>query len=231
MNVLFECGFETGNFSELDGIAPSGLTHYSVQSQIVHSGLYAAKLTILPFWFLPHPGVRLEWMNKRWTALDSEANLPNRAYYSAWYYLPSYVETPWLNLMQWKGWTPKNERAPILSVRLLGENAQMTLNLRHRVDSQGAYVENGPVFAANTTPVPVGEWFEITTLYEYHQLPLGHVTTWLNGQKMWDVAGIQTEFSYPWHAYPRQWTVNNYAGSTKPAPYSLYVDDLRVWDE
>lgn len=230
MNTLFTCDFETGDFSQLDRVAATHIvTAYSVQNKIVRSGRYAAKLSIMPLPFFAHPGVRLAWHNKRNAHPETRANLPDAAYYSAWYYLPGPVETPWLNLLQWKGWLPNGERAPVASVRILGKDGRMTLNLRGRADVDGKFVENGPVLAANETALPVREWFEIRTLYEWSQSEAaGHVVTYLNGQRLWDVSGIQTEFSYPFHQWPRQVTWNNYAGSVRPFSYSLVVDDLLV---
>lgn len=229
MNTLFTCDFEQGNFKQLDSIAPSGINNYFVQSEIVHSGNYAAKLIIQPNWLFGKAAVRLAWMNRDGASPDDPKNLPDAAYYSAWYYLPSYVETPWLNLMQWKGWLPNGERAPIAAVRLLGKDGRMTLNLRTRADEYGEFIEDGPVIAGNPTPLPVDEWFEIKTFYKHGND--GEIWAWLNDDLLWQVWSISTEFAYAPGPYPRQWTVNNYAGKTKPGKYGLYVDDLRVWTE
>lgn len=226
MAILYENGFETGNFAGLDDIAPSGLCNYFVQDDIVCNGDYAAKLTIQPHWLFGKAAVRLAWMNKRVASPDDPKNLPDAATYSCCYYLPARVETPWLNLMQWKGWLPNGERAPIAAVRLLGEGGKMTLNLRTRSDTEGKFVEDGPVIAQSNLPVPVGEWFEIKTEYEWGQE--GWIATWLNDQLLWEVYGIPTEFAPTGDKYPRQWAVGNYAAKVNPYKVSLYVDDLKV---
>lgn len=231
MNLIFSTDFEDGTFNAFDTTASSGIASKEIQSQIVHSGTKAAKLTIKPVWYSKEPGMRLGWVNRDGAASDNPENLPNIATYAAWYYLPTYVKTTWNNLMQWKGRKPDGSREPILSVRLLGENNLMTLNLRHRVAADGTYIENGPVIASSPLPVPVAEWFEIVTYYEYSKMPTGRITSWLNNQLLWDVSGIATEFSYAFYEYPRQVAWNNYAGNVNPSPYSLYIDDVRVWTE
>lgn len=235
MNILFEDNFDTGDFSRWDIVSPSGLVQYKVQTQIVHSGTRAAKLSIQPLWFLARPGVRLGWQNKRLAVPSDPANLPDRAYYSAWYYLPTYVQTSGLNLMQWKQpivlSTNEQTREPTLNVQLRGSGGVMMLCLRNRVDANGGYFAQGTQAAEHSTPVPVAEWFEINCVYEWSKEPSGCVATWLNDQLLWDVDGIRTAFSRPFLAYPRQWTVNNYAGDVKPSPYSLYIDDAKVWTE
>jgi hypothetical protein len=239
-NILFADGFESGDFSGWDIISTSGLTEHRVQQNIVHSGRFAAKLSIYPLWFLPDPGVRMAYHNRASNDPTNAQSLPDSAFYSAWYYLPRPVQTSWINLMQWK--QPQiikpNEqtRVPVLAVRLRGVDGSMMLSLRSRVDKEGVFVEYGSDLAQDDQPLPVAEWFQIRTLYEWSKSANGRVATWLtlddgSERPLWDVRGIITEFDVPFLAYARQWTVNNYAGDVKPSPYALFVDDCKVWTE
>jgi hypothetical protein len=233
MTLNFECGFEEGNFSALDNVAVSGLTNHFVQSEIVHSGRFAAKLTVMPFWFLPQPGIRLVWYNKAIAAPEEAKNVPDEAYYSAWYYLPP-VETLWLNIMQWKQGhqtsPTRQAREPVAFVKLKGSSNQMTLELQHRVSAEGTYLPGSNMLAERPdVPVPVNEWFELTSFYRWDKGHAGRIATWLNGQSLWDVEGIQTEYDQPYLEYPREATFNNYAASVKSERYGLYIDDIRVW--
>lgn len=109
------------------------------------------------------------------------------------------------------------------------EGVGATLKLRSRVDEDGDFVDEGSTLVATNLPLPVGEWFEIVTLYEYGER--GNITVFLNEQLLLTAGGICTEFATSGFQYPRQWTVNNYAASTRPGKFALYVDDLRVWTE
>lgn len=243
MNILFEANFDGGDFSEWDIVSVSGLPYtaqYRIQDKIVHEGKYAARLAIAPFRIGSvvigaSPGIRLAWHNKKVAAPNDPANLPNQAYYSAWYLLPTPVESPGINIMQWK--QPlilsaiEQTREPTLNVQLRGASGYMGLCLRHRVDEYGQYFPQGTQAAENMMPLPVGEWFEIKSLYEWSKLPTGRVATWLNNQLLWNVSGIRTEFSRPFISYARQWTVNNYAPYVKPSPYSIYIDSCSAWTE
>jgi hypothetical protein len=230
---LFETNFEQGGFDSFDNVAVSGHATYAAQRQVVHSGQVAARLTIQPYYMAASPGVRLVYFGKQATHSADRHNLPDEAYYSAWYFLP-YVETPWINIMQWKQGrmtNPKRQaRDPVAFVKLEGKQDRLALSLQHRVSKQGAYSPRANCLAeCPDVPVPISEWFELTTLYRWDRGRNGRIATWLNGHMLWDVERIQTEYNQPFVSYPREVTWNNYAAAVKPNPYSLYLDDIRVW--
>lgn len=233
MEVLFNGDFETGNFSQFDSVAVSGRTTHYVQNDTVRSGGKAARLTVEPHWlYEDNPGVRLGWMNKKNAAPEDEKNLPDAAFYSAWYYLPSYVETPWNNIMQWKGWSSANTRSPIHAVRLFGEGGVMRLTLSNRVGEEtGEYDQSLPVAATSELTLPIARWFQLVTYYIWSKEPTGRVATFVDGEQAWDIEGIRTDFSYPFHTYPRQWAVNNYTAKMDLKKYSIFIDDCVVWTE
>lgn len=229
MTILFESGFESGDFSDFDGVAASGLVEYRVQGRIAHGGNKAAKLTVYPAWGFPRPGVRLTWMNKKQSDPTSPDNLPRSALYSAWYFLPKPVTTSSINIMQWKqGMKAGGPTDPAWNVQVKTIDNQLKFVLRDRVDDMGQYNKGGVTASVFETNVPIAQWFELKTLYEWDREPKGRIASWLNGQLMWDIQGTRTEFDRPFVPFPRRVTWNNYAGDVKPWPYSLLVDDVRV---
>lgn len=232
MTVIFEADFEGGDFSEFDSVAASGLVEYRVQKGIFHSGSKAAKLTVYPLPGLPRPGVRLTWANKRGASPDASENLPRSATYSAWYYLPKPITTNSINIMQWKQAVVVKEDQqssdPVWNVQLRTVDGVLRFRLRDRVDEAGQYDKVGLTGAVATQHVPIAQWFELKTLFEWDKTPNARVISWLNGDKLWELSGVQTEIDRPFVQYPRRVTWNNYAGDVRPWPYSLFVDDVRV---
>ena len=234
MNTLFETGFEDGD-RYFDNVAVSGYGKWAYSTHCVHGGTQSAKLTIQPMWFAASPGVRLVFFNGAATTEDNPENLPTDAWYSAWYYLP-YVETDWLNIMQWKQARQTSEttqtRDPVAFVKLEGKGGKMWLSLQHRIGPDGEYLPgSNPLMERPDVEVPIKEWFNLTTFFRWDKGQGGLIYTTLNEQPMWYVDGIQTEYDKPFISYPREVTFNNYAAAVKPNPYSLYVDDVKVWTE
>lgn len=237
MNILFESGFETGDFSEWDILSPSGLYKYDTRTDTVHSGNYAARLTIAtdPYYTLlgvPDSGVRLGFHNEGSVDPGDPKNLPDRATYEAWFNLPNAPHFDWLNLVQWKQASLLNEqeqtRVPVASLCATTIDGQLYLQLKHFVGDDGMYREDSRILAVDTQPLPVGEWFPLTTTYEWSKEPLGRITVMSGARTLFDIANIRTELNVPYLSYPRQWTVNNYGDARR---FSLYVDDCKVWTE
>lgn len=235
--VIFSADFETGNLNQwLNGgqISISGATKASANTSIVYKGRYAAALTIYDAngTTNPQPGVRLAW-NAAGRVLPSEAkNLPDEAYYSAHYYFPQQVATEWWNIMQWKQAlkTPDGgqTRIPVYFVSVIGKNNQMYLALRSKVSSQGQYTEPGTTAAYWSKPIPIKSWVRLECLYRWSKQANGRIACWQNGTLIWDVKNIITEFEIPYKSYPRQWTINNYAGKTSPTNPLLYIDEAAI---
>lgn len=234
MTILFESGFESGD-ADFSNVAISGNATVITQEKIVHSGELAAKLTIKPSSRSGQAGVRLVYFGENNALRDDPKNLPDEAWYSAWYFLP-YVSTSWLNIMQWKQGRQTSEtrqaRDPVAFIKVAGKKGRMFLSLQHRVSGQGEYLPGSHELAQRPdVEVPIEEWFELISYFRWDKGHDGLIYTTINGQPLWYIAGIQTEYDKPFVDYPREATWNNYAASVSPNPYSLYVDDVKVWSE
>jgi polysaccharide lyase-like protein len=235
--TLFEDGFESGNFSKWDIVSSSGFPgtyNYSVQKSIVHTGIYAAKLVVQPIHIGATPGVRLGYHAESIANPTDPKNLPDLLFAEAWYFLPTYVETTWDNIMQVKQARIDGEdqtRDPVTSNRLIGKDNSLILQLKNHVDESGQYFAEGIVLAESTVSVPIAEWFSLRWRYLWSQDLLGEATVWVNNTEMYNVSGFRSEFNRPFLSFPRQITFNNYAAQVKPSKFGLFIDDVRVWTE
>lgn len=235
--ILWQADFETGNYSQLkDGgqITISGLGKATITDEFAHSGRYAAALTITGANGLqkPSPGVRLAWYGDRWVGKENAQNLPDAGYYSAYYYFPQVVQAEWWNIMQWKQAFVRNNgsqsRNPVYFVSAIYANGVNTLILRSKVDAQGRFTEPGSTAAQSGVPLPTQRWVHLECYYRWSKSADGQIRCLMDGEVLWDVQGIITEFGDAYNTYPRQWTVNNYADQTSPATQTIYVDDLMI---
>jgi hypothetical protein len=137
--------------------------------------------------------------------------------------------------MQWKQGrmtsATRQARDPVAFVKVEGKQGKLTLSLQHRVGSNGLYSPGSNELAHTDIEVPIDEWFKLTAFFRWDKGHGGRITTWLNNRALWDVKGIQTEYDQPFISYPREATFNNYAATVRPSPYSLYIDDVKVWRE
>lgn len=234
--IIWKADFETGDLSQIDNgglITISGRGNAEVTDTMAHSGKYSAALTIhtLPRGAKHDSGVRLAWTASRWVAKEDPKNLPDEAYYSAYYYIPQTVVTDWWNLMQWKRSAIQNgSQTRLLTFSLSGAYAEgnVYLTLRSRVNAEGKFVEPGQMMATASRPLPIGSWFQLECYYRWAQTPTGQVTCWQDGELLWDVTNVITEHHTEYNSYPRQWTANNYSGNTDPAEFTIYLDDLTI---
>jgi hypothetical protein len=235
--TIFSADFETGDYSQwYDGgrIAISGIAWPTIQPWVVRSGRYATALSI---YFpdgstSPEPGVRLAWDARGRVAPSDPKNLPDEAYYSAHYFLPHLVLTEWWNLMQWKQYTRQSDgsltRIPVYTVSANYADQQMWLRLRSKVAAEGNYTQPGATAAISPKPIPIASWVRLECLYRWSKEPAGRIACWQDGELVWDVNNIVTEFDLPNFRYPRQWTVNNYAGSAFPPLVTIFLDDAAI---
>lgn len=229
--TLWSASFETQSYPghiEISGKAAAALTNKQVSS-----GRYAAALSIANAngSQRPEPGVRLAYNARGVVKPSDPKNLPDVAYYSASFYFPHIVLAEWWNIMQWKQAVIVNgsqTRLPIYSIHPLYHDGGMSFFLRSRVDTKGKYQDNSVYIAGSPKMIPLKKWVRLECMYKWSKLPDGRITCWMDGQLLWDVNNIITEFDIPYYQYPRQWTINNYAGQTWPESHVLYVDNLAV---
>jgi hypothetical protein len=203
---------------------------------MAHTGRYGNALTIYNAdGNGSSPGVRMTYQGRNLTNKTDPENLPNSAYYSAWFFIPEHVsvgqQSGW-NIFQWKtgyfNGTQRTARA-LYWHDLDDYGNELYLELFTRVNSSGTWVSGwADNIAVSPIPVPIGQWFHLESYYKWDSTGNGRVTSWLDGVKIWDIGGLTTEFDWPYNVYKREWTVNNYARETTPTTHTLYVDDAAV---
>lgn len=221
--VLHRVDFESNDLSGWDGIGITGDADVDVSDSRAHSGQYSGAVTIYDANDGGN-GVRLE-LYKRFSEPDDPKNLPDEAYYSAWYYIPEDIDGN-NNIMQWKQAyqdKPNHQtRKKTFSVTLKG----MVPHLSSKIDRDGNFTKGVNVDIAKN-PVPTGQWFHLECFYRWSTRPDGSVFCWLDGYEILRAERVTTQSSHvQWLSYPRQWTINNYGVSEQiPPTHTLYIDD------
>jgi hypothetical protein len=153
-------------------------------------------------------------------------NLPNQAYYSAWYYLPQSVAVGfyWV-IMKFRYRTviddPTTE-GELFDVNLTSPSSGvMSLRLYDHQSSGTQPAGDQPLKVPNP-PVAVNAWFQIEAFYRAASDSTGQLTLWLNGQEILDLPGATGPAG--WVA----WDVVSVAESLTPEPAIIYVDDCAI---
>jgi hypothetical protein len=227
-NILWSADFETGDMSQWDGLWNSGLGNAAVTTQHAHSGKYSAALTVSNVNSENVSGTRLAKDH-----LGVNDVLPD-AYYSVWYYFPLEVIAPsWWNVFQWKSrWNRQDTSSsdPIYSVNIgTRRDGSMYYYLYDHVGSDGTYNTSGVGRKASAPiNIPLNTWVHLECYYKWSTSDNGQVSCWQNGQPLWNVQGVVTEYNYGQVSNPRQWMVNNYTDNTSPSTQTFYVDDAAI---
>ncbi len=231
-NIIWSTDFESGNLSawssppDNGGYFPvdsgdAGPNDPSVQitEEQHHSGRYSVKLTTvadLPD-LVPYPGGG--------GGLYRQAQYPEEAYYSVWYYLPQahQTTTAWF-ILRFKGFTPGSEAgidppySELLDLSLQSlPGGNMTLVLS---DARHQY---GTSPLPDVVPiVPIGQWFQIECFYRNTMDANGELAIWLNGTKIYDV--VRPMAPNPWVYF----SPCSMAYTLDPPNAELYIDDVAI---
>src|SRR5207249_7357743 len=88
--------------------------------------------------------------------------------------------------------------------------------------------ESGRQRYNSSTPVPVGQW----NFFEIMITPRGDFTgalkIWMNGQVLFDLSSIKTQFPFVNQSLLAYTANNNYGAGLTPTPFVHYVDDVTV---
>ncbi len=230
--VLWQAGHETGDISEWDESAPwssgPGSRGWRVTSVRSHTGLYSLESTI----DTTAGTAGLRWARRYMP--DGNPWLPDVAYYSVWFYLPDSMTSTWWNFMQWKRAFVSDTSSgsdPVASVNLEEHSADGALffSLNYKVGDDGGYKTPGwGNIAASPIDIPLRTWVHLECKYRWSIVAEGEITCWQDGQLMWSLVGLKTEFDYTGAMWPRQWAVNAYGSNVSPSPYTLYFDDAAI---
>lgn len=219
-----------GYFDTAGGVQDSGQCARparGVQSDVVHSGSYAAAATITTTNRLSS-GCRLF----RYHEIRA---LRGDYYYSAWFYLPQFHSVDRMagwNIVQFKAseWSRPEDNAPIwvVDLRDRGDGATMALRLIWKGDVPGPFdaatTRAIRIMAPQGIDVPVGEWFQIEVYLQQSEAFDGRITVWQDGQLVWDIPNVRTLMpgSRP------SWSINNYSAGLYPDVATLYMDDAAI---
>jgi hypothetical protein len=239
-NVVWSTDFETGDFSAwsappgtggsyIEGMG-SGNATVTVTTEQAHSGRYSAKLASAP----ASQGLTAYALGG--SGLYKEGAFPEAAYYSVWYFVPQFYPdvTTWSILkLNFGLGTPATvdasaDAAPtnvpesdasgeLLELGLMSLPDQtMTIKL---VDARHEYLTSplpDPVPA-----IPIGQWFQIESYYEYAADSAGRLTVWLQGTKIYDI-------QRPMSGNPIVYFTPCSLVDNLPSPSVLYVDDVTI---
>jgi len=221
-DVLFTSRFEYGgsSFPEWRSVGgganaytPAGDTIEVSSDEFHPPGKFAAKLTVTG------------------TAGNTAGNgasfvlnggLPSQAYYSSWYYLPSYVTVGlyWV-IMKFRMSDLAGNPAELFDVNLKNANGGMSLRVwDHQTGTDLPLV--GTDASTDGPNIPVEEWFQLEAFYRDAFDNSGRFTLWLDGQKIVDYPGATGPT--PWVA----WDVVSVGDNLTPEPAILYVDDCAI---
>jgi hypothetical protein len=236
-DVVWSTSFETGDLSdwaaapgiggpvEFDagGSSPS----IGATTEQAHSGMYSAKFTSVA----ASPGASP--YSPGGGCLYKESAFPQSAYYSAWYFLPTYHETltSW-SILKFMVPLPISDAGPGTPSTALGKalgaselfdlsllslpGQQTTLVL---FDARHQYLES-PL--PDPVPyLPIGQWFQIECFYRNDSGPDGELTVWLDGVPIYDVVR-------PTGGEGIAFEVCSLVNALSPQQATLYVDDVAV---
>jgi hypothetical protein len=222
-SILWFAEHETGDFTEWTAGGKGGYsadapdTAAVISTDFAHSGSHSVKLTNgTPATLVngappPYETARL-WR---------QDNLPEQAYYSAWYYLPqSYRTTTDWRIMQFQapGEGDGGAEGLLIDVDLRSlPGGGLILDI---FDHRAQYLR-APT-AEPALPVPVMKWFQIEVFYRNVGDDTGRLTVWLDGHINYD---LQRSFGLSSMVY---WSPCSSTEGLSPTPSDLYVDDAAV---
>jgi hypothetical protein len=150
-----------------------------------------------------------------------QGELPESAYYGAWYYIPEVlqdVDMAW-NLWHFQGGDDPDSQHDLWDVTLdTGAQAgDWELTVLDRPSGFKIYR------SANHTPIPVGSWFHIELFLKRAADATGQIALYQDGVQLFERMGLKSDASKF-----TQWYIGNWADNATPADFSLYVDDLSI---
>jgi hypothetical protein len=211
-DLLFTAEHESGDLEEWLAGDEGGVTGdadgaVELSSDFAHRGRYSVKLTATS---TGDDGPSLF----RELAAD-------RAFYSAWYYLPKAYDTV-------SYWTVQQFESRTSD----GDAVSAGLDLRLRTLPGGEVVlyvfHNEPEYLqsplADPPPyVPVGRWFQIESEFVARTDATGSLRVWLDGELVYTIEGRPTVKSETVHFAPSSLAID-----IGPAPVELFVDDVAI---
>lgn len=216
-SVIWNCGFETGDLSEVNkvgGVVLQGSTRASVgvtSGLVAHSGDYCARLMINTPTTASTAAYLFYWKD----------NLPQQVTFESWYLIPGeVVPGAWWIIQQIKS-TPEgmstNYSKPIY---ILGVNSANKFYLTWRPDLDDATKKT----YVSSVQAPRDQWFKIEMYVRQSTGADGQIIIYINDIEILNVTGNPTMLS----DLPLMWSICNYAEKITPVPCVIYVDDITI---
>lgn len=201
-------GFENGfcDYTELAGYCYADDTaSKEIVTSPVHSGRYAAAFT-----------VQSDAAGGSQTRCVRQGELPNAAYYGAWYYIPEPTSpnANW-NLFHFRSGEEFPTRG-VLDVSLIAEDREL-----HLAVFGMNHVRIGE--SMHSASVPFGSWFRVQVYLNRGDGMTGEVALYQDGQQVFEVTDLPNDASPL-----SEWYVGNLADDLTPSASTVYVDDVTL---
>jgi hypothetical protein len=206
-------GFEDGfcGYGAVGGVCypDEGGASYEIVSAPVHSGNSAAAFSV----------IANGTFNDMQARCYRQGTLPNSAYYSAYFFIPSAptAANNW-NLIHFRGGDrPGTVRQGLWDVSLARQpdgTYQVYVFDFLRMQTR---------MARNVPPVPIGSWFQLEVYLKRASGPTGAFEVRQDGKLALSVSGLSTDDTSFGH-----WYVGNLAASLTPPESVVYVDDVSI---
>lgn len=222
--ILWTEGHEDGTFGEWLKAGKQSNTSREVTDARAHSGTYSMALTVHDAPADSSTGVRMKFEGAPLgSTADDPKNLPDEAYYSAWYYIPQRIIGV-NNIFQYK------QKHDSTSIRCMSFSLFDMTPRVHIWTGTGLHPGSTEEVGRSPVEVPVGEWFHFEVWRRWSTSSDGGYICWLNGEEIMRREGIITQYSNISGDWLRKWLVNNYAikGGQDPATHTIYIDDSKL---
>ena len=214
IRVPWSTGFEDG-FCDYLKVAGTcyGDAPYIVVTEPRHSGKFSAKMAAIG----SLPGSLPQ------TRCIRRGELPESAYYSAWYYIPeplTKVKSAW-NLWHFAGGdSPDDALASLWDVTLVRgvQDGEWELVVYDIAGGGGTY--RGP----DHKPVPIGSWFKIVLFLKRAPDASGEIRLYQDDSLLFEQTKLKSDFSKYGQWYVGDWTGDD----AEPEDSYLYVDDVSI---
>jgi hypothetical protein len=229
--LVWSAGMETGGLSEWSEKVNTGYADTTVVT--------AASVGIPPkggTWVMEQAvtgllgGTRMS----RYPEIDVLAKAGTTFYYSWWDFFPatmSYGAYGWYNHWQIASNDASNNGAPIWLLAISGSGNTMVLGWspNRLAPANGPHDgETGKRAYTSSIAVPTNQWVFFEVMITPRGDFTGAIKVWMNGEVLFDLSNIKTQFPYVGQGLLTWITNNAYGAGLTPMPFVHYVDDVTL---
>ncbi len=234
--VQWRAAMETGDLSQWTekvntGYADSAAVTAASAGIPPHSGAWIMKQSVIrPSGVVEASGTRMA----RYPEIDALAKAGTTFYYSWWDFFPaalSYGSGGWYNHWQIASNDASNTGTPVWALSISGSGNTMVLawGPNGSVPVQGPHAgESGDRTYTAPIAVPVGQWVFFEVMITPRGDFTGAIKVWMNGQVLFDLSNVKTQFPYVGQGLLTWITNNNYGTGLTPTPFVHYIDDVTL---